>query len=129
MRNSLISCLALGAVLAGSAVSAFAADDCKGMVKVDTIYGGGSPLEYRAQVRNETGKTMTAQLTFVGFPNDVKVTRPVVSVTLAPNASERVLFGKGTNQGINSGTVDFVYGRADAPAKPMYVRVTACAVR
>jgi hypothetical protein len=117
-RSTLLLGLAAAPLLALAPAPAEAqATTCRGRAFIDSVYQtglGGNRYEYYVQLRNGTSSQMTAQLNFGSFGPTVTLFSPQLpSITLAPNSTQTIRFGNGTNGNINAGTVAIVY---DAPA-------------
>lgn len=102
---------------------------CQGRVAVDTIHQvatGGGAFEYFLQLRNATAQRITVDVQFIGFPHNVSLFAPSLSlITIAPHAILPPLrFGRGTNAQVSLGTVARVHdaGGGHGPA----VRLVNC---
>lgn len=100
-------------LFAAPAAEAQATTTCRGRGFVDSVYQtgqGGNNFEYFVIIRNQTPQPMRWQLNFSSFPSNVTLFSPqLTGGTLAPNASETIRFGRGTNGNINPGTVQTSY--------------------
>jgi hypothetical protein len=77
------------------------------------------------QVRNQTNQPIQYTLLFSAFTADVRVHQNAITVPAqGPHASQRIRFGNGTKNNVNSSTMKVVYDKQ--PATGTTVRVVNC---
>ncbi|MBE9603964.1 hypothetical protein IAI18_03745 [Acetobacteraceae bacterium H6797] len=114
-----LTLLALAATAALAATPGRAAetppDKCQGRMVITSIWPAGTDedgYDYIVQIRNNTDRTLTADIVLGGFGE--KVTIPAITVPskpVAPWQSYQTRIGTGKTPDINNGTVEFLYDR------------------